>query len=181
MRWDYKLVYYLLLTYFMYGLFNWFSLGDFVVPLPLSFVFAFIIPVAYLFATKPSLYNLLYLSIPLLLFKDLVIYYNENIGIGLILTSLTAFVALGIILLTKKAKNRLISTNGILFTIAPILLIGNNILSVSYIALTALLTFRNIQSEFIKHIPLERALLTSLFIQVLFLLNECSNWLVKTF
>lgn len=178
MRWDYKLVYYLLLTYFMYGLFNWFSLGDFVTPLPLSFVFGLIIPLTFLLTTKPSFYSVLFFTIPLLLFKDLIIYYNENMGIGFIITSLVSFMILGLVTLKKSAKNKLIQINGLLFTLIPILLLNNKIISIVYIAFTALITFKSLQTELIKHPPLERALLSSFFIQSLFLMNEASIWLV---
>lgn len=178
MRWDYKLVYYLLLTYFMYGLFNWFYLGDFITPLPLSFVFGLIIPIAFLLKTKLTLYSILFLTIPLLLFKDLIIYYNENIGAIFIIVSLTSFVVLGLILLKRYTQNKLILINSLLIMLSPILLIGNNNLSTVYITLTAFITFKSLQLDIIKDLVLERTLLISFFIQTLFLLNETSNWLV---
>jgi hypothetical protein len=163
----------------MYGLFNWFSLGDFVVPLPISFVFAAIIPLVFIFTTKPSYHSLLYLTIPLLLFKDLVIYDNEAIGIGFIITSVIALTSLGIIILKQYYQQTLIRFNGLLLISTPILLIGNNKLSILLIALTTFTTYRTLQAEQVQQVSLERSLLITLFIHSLFLLNETSNWLVR--
>ena len=178
MRWDYKLVYYLLLTYFIYGVFNWLSLSDFVVPLPLSFIFAPLIAFTFIIKTKPSLYSLLFLAIPLLMIKDLIIYYNETLGITLSIIGLFSWMALGGILLKNYKDNLFIKITAIGLLIAPILLLGNQYLTLGYLAILLFTSFKILQNNNSLKEPIERALLLFTFINALYALNEFSNWMV---
>lgn len=179
MRWDYKLVSYLLLTYFIYGIVNLLALNDFVVPLPLSFIFAPLIALTFAIKTKPSLYTLLFLAIPLLMLKDLIIYYNETLGIILSIIGLLSWMILGGLLL-KKSKSFFLKVSAIGLLIAPLLLIGIQYLSFAYLTILLIASYKTLQDENNKlQEPLERSLLLFTFINALYILNEVSNYIVK--
>ena len=178
MRWDYKLVSYLLLTYFIYGVFNWFSLSDFVVPLPLSFIFAPLIAFTFVIKTKPSIYSILYLAIPLIMLKDLFIYYNENLGIAFIVVSILSWMILGGLLFKESKNNLLTKASAIGLLASPILIIGNHNLNLGYLLIILFTSFKTLQTNNNIKEPLERSLLLFSFINALYLLNETSIWLV---
>lgn len=178
MQWDKKLVYYLLLTYFMYGLFSWPVLRDFVVPLPMSFIFTIVVVIVFLIKTELTIFSLFYLTIPLLIFKDLIMYENPVIGKLLTQIGIFSYIPLAIIIYIQNRKNWLLILNSLLFLLSPILLFNNVIISLSLIAITTLITFRNLNSETQFSNPLKRVLLMTFLINTLFLLNELSIWLV---
>lgn len=180
MRWDYKLVAYLLLTYFISGVLNYFSLNAFVVPLPLSFLFAPLIALTFALKTKPSFYTLLFFGIPLLMLKDLIIYYNENLGILFIVLSLVSWLILGGLILKRAKSSLLLKLNGVSLLAASILLVGNAYLSAGYLSLVLITSFKTLQTN-TKQLsePLERSLLLVAFITALYFLNETSIWLVS--
>lgn len=179
MRWDYKLVSYLLLTYFIYGLINWFSLSDFVVPLPLSFIFAPLIALTFIIKTKPSIHTFLYLAIPLLMLKDLVIYFNEIVGIICSIIGLIAWMVLGGLLFKSTERSFFTNISAFGLLAAPLLLIGNQYLSLGYLIILLFTSYRILQSENKLKEALERSLLLFTFINALYILNEFSNWMVR--
>lgn len=180
MRWDYKLVSYSLLIYFTYGILNLLDLNDFVVPLPLSFIFTIIISIVFSFKTKLSIYTSIFTGIPLLILKDLFIYNYEWTGIIFIILSLISWMVLGLLLIKYAEKNSYILTTGVLLIFAPILLINSLILSLGYLTILLLISFYILQKGFLRtNIPLERSLLMLSFIITLFLINEASVFLVS--
>jgi hypothetical protein len=179
MRWDYKLVTYSLLTYGIYGVINLFQLYSFVVPLPLSFILAILLSLVFCFRTIISINTILYLGIPLIMLKDLIIFYNEFIGIVFIILGIISWIVLGI-LLVRVANNNFIKTTGVLLICSPILLLNWVTLSLVYLIILLLFSIKTLQSKELNlSIPLERSLLILIFIDTLYLLNEASIGMVS--
>lgn len=179
MRWDYKLVSYLLLIYFFYGLINLLELSDFVVPLPLSFIFTLLTSFLFSLKTKFSICTFLFFCIPLIMLKDLFIYNYELLGVILILLSVTSWITLGILLIRHDNESTLVKITGILLICSPILFISYQITSSIYLITLLIVSFKTLQkNSLVSNIPLERSLLALTFLIALFLLNETSNWLV---
>ncbi len=180
MRWDYKLVTYSLLTYAIYGVLNLFDLNSFVVPLPLSFILAPLITIVFCLKTTISINTLLYLGIPLIMLKDLFIYYDEVIGIALIILGIISWITLGILLIKRPNNNFFIKTSGVLLICSPLLLLNWKALSLVYLIILLISSVKTLQIEDLSlNKPLERSLLILIFINALYLLNEVSIGLVS--
>lgn len=180
MRWDYKLVIYLLLTYFIYGVINLLELNNFVVPLPLSFIMAIIVSLAFIFKTKPSIYSILIIGIPLVMIKDLIIFYDEKLGITMTILGLISWMWLGLLLINYSKKNTLTRLTGAFLIMTPVLLFNHTTLTLIFISTILILSYLTLQKNILsKKNALERSLLTLSFILAMFLLNEVSIWLVS--
>jgi hypothetical protein len=111
--------------------------------------------------------------------KDLIIYYNETLGIILSIIGLLSWMILGGLLL-KKSKSFFLKVSAIGLLIAPLLLIGIQYLSFAYLTILLIASYKTLQDENNKlQEPLERSLLLFTFINALYILNEVSNYIVK--
>ncbi len=180
MKWDIKLVAYSLLIYFTFGLINLISLGDFVVPLPLSYIFCTIISLIYFFTSKISIHSLLFICIPLIVLKDLIIHYNLTYGKILIISSIISWGVFGILLLIKFRNQILSNLLGIALIFLPIILLNHSYISIPYLLLVLFLNFKVIQKQLFSVSQIfERINLLIALIIGLFLLNELSIYLVN--
>lgn len=177
MIWERKIVYYLLLTYFIYGILNIIYLGDFVVPLPISFLFIIIVSFLFIITSKFSYYTLICLTIPFLVLKDLIIFYNKNIGIVMLLLGIISMFFLGIKIINRIKNNRTILILGLLLILSPIHLINIDEVSIVYSIIMVFTILKLLQSSIKLDKRVEKTIFIVLFVKTIFLLNNISNWL----
>ena len=186
MKWDVKIALYLFLGYAFYGISYLFSHGDYVVPLPMLFIFIPIVAIIFIFSHRFNSYTFFFLLLPLSVMSDKINEFSPTLSdIGAFISILSC-VALGIFLLIDKRYRRQQQANVLLIAypivcISALLFLLNNtfINMLLFLALgvTSALIVRDDEEKFKLFIPIRRVLILSSFVSWMYLVTLLSVYL----
>ena len=186
MKWDVKIALYLFLAYAFYGISYLFSDGDYVVPLPMLFIFIPIVSVVFFFKSGFNKYSIFFLLLPLGVMNDWVIQINSGVSGILALTNIAAWVALGLLLFFNKEyqghanKNILLYSFPIASMCALLFLLNSLLLNVSVfllIGITASFLIREDEEKYNLNTSVRRLMILSSFISWMYLISTLSVYL----
>ena len=186
MKWDVKIVFYLFLAYAFYGISYLFSDGDYVVPLPMLFIFMPIVSVVFFFTSGFNKYSIFFLLLPLGAMSDWISQVNSDVSGVLALTNIVGWIALGLMLFFNKEyqgqanKNILLYSFPIASICALLFLLNNPLLNISVfllIGITASFVIREDEEKYNLNNSIRRLMILSSFISWMYLISMLSIYL----
>ena len=189
MKWDVKIALYLFLAYALYGISYLFSDGDYVVPLPMLFIFIPIVSVVFFFKSGFNKYSIFFLLLPLGVMSDWISQVNSGVSGILALTNIAAWAALGLLLFFNKEyqgqanKNMLLYSFPIASMCALLFLLNSPLLNVFLfllIGITASLLIREDEEKYNLNTSVRRLMILSSFTSWMYLISTLSVYLAKS-
>jgi hypothetical protein len=186
LKWDVKIALYLFLAYAFYGISYLFSDGDYVVPLPMLFIFIPIVSVVFFFTSGFNKYSIFFLLLPLGIMSDWISQINSGVSGVLALINIAAWVALGLILFFNKEyqrqtnKYRLLYSFPIASMCALLFLLNNPLLHISVfllIGITTIFVVRDDEEKYNLDTSLRRLMILSSFTSWMYLISTLSVYL----
>jgi hypothetical protein len=186
LKWDVKIALYLFLAYAFYGISYLFSDGDYVVPLPMLFIFMPLVSMVFFFTSGFNKYSIFFLLLPLGVMSDWVSQINSGVSGILALTNIAAWVALGLILFFNKEyqgqanKNILLYSFPIASMCALLFLLNSPLLNVSVfllIGITASFLIREDEEKYNLNTSVRRLMILSSFTSWMYLISTLSVYL----
>ena len=186
MKWDVKIALYLFLAYAFYGISYLFSDGDYVVPLPMLFIFVPIVSVVFFFTSGFNRYSIFFLLLPLGIMSDWISQINSGVSGVLALANIAAWVVLGLIVFFNKEyqgqgnKNRLLYAFPIASMCALLFLLNNPLLNVSVFLLIGITTsflIRDDEEKYNLDTSIRRLMILSSFTSWMYLISKLSVYL----
>jgi hypothetical protein len=102
MEQEKKIVFRVLLTYILYGVFYIFTLGDFIVPLPLIYLAIPLVAIYFFIRSIQSNKSWFLLLLPFIVLKDVMMELNINFVAFISYASLVSWVLFGLFILRQK-------------------------------------------------------------------------------
>jgi hypothetical protein len=189
LKWDVKIALYLFLAYAFYGISYLFSDGDYVVPLPMLFIFIPIVSVVFFFTSGFNKYSIFFLLLPLGIMSDWISQINSGVSGVLALINIAAWVALGLILFFNKEyqrqtnKYRLLYSFPIASMCALLFLLNNPLLHISVFLLIGITTsflIRDDEEKYNLDTSIRRLMILSSFTSWMYLISTLSVYLAKS-
>jgi hypothetical protein len=186
LKWDVKIALYLFLAYAFYGISYLFSDGDYVVPLPMLFIFMPIVSMVFFFTSGFNKYSIFFLLLPLGIMSDRISQVNSGVSGVLVLTNILAWVALGLLLFFNKEyqgqanKNILLYSFPIASMCALLFLLNSLLLNVSVfllIGITASFLIREDEEKYNLNTSVRRLMILSSFTSWMYLISTLSVYL----
>ena len=186
MKWDVKIAFYLFLAYAFYGISYLFSDGDYVVPLPMLFIFMPIVSVVFFFTSGFNKYSVFFLLLPLGAMSDWISQVNSGISGVLVLTNIAAWVTVGLLLFFNKEYQEQANKNILLYSFpiasicALLFLLNNPLLNISVfllIGITASFVIREDEEKYNLNNSIRRLMILSSFISWMYLISMLSVYL----
>lgn len=186
MKWDVKIALYLFLAYAFYGISYLFSDGDYVVPLPMLFIFIPIVSMVFFFTSVFNKYSIFFLLLPLGVMSDWISQINTNISGVFTLVNIAAWSGLGLMLFFNKEYKEQANKNILLYSFpiasicALLFLLNNPILHVSVFLLmgiTTSLLIREDEERYSLNTSVRRLMVLSSFISWMYLISMLSVYL----
>jgi len=183
LKWDVKIALYLFLAYALYGLSYLISDGDYVVPLPMLYIFIPIVSLAFLFTSGINKYTIFFLLLPLTVMSDKISQYNPGLSGVLVLASIVSWVVLGFLLIFNKEYIKASKSNitliffPVICLLTPLFLIDNSILIYALfflIGILAGLIVREDGGKYELNIPERRLMILSSFTAWMYLITALS-------
>jgi hypothetical protein len=187
LKWDIKIALYLFLAYAFYGISYLFSDGDYVVPLPMIFIFIPIVSVVFFFTSGFNKYSVFFLLLPLGVMSDWISQFNSGTSGILSLTNIVAWAILGLILFfdkeytVKTNKYMLLYSFPFMSICTLLFLFNNSLINVSVfllIGITTSLVIREDEEKYNLNTSVRRLIILSSFISWMYLATKLSVYLV---
>ena len=186
MKWDVKIALYLFLAYAFYGISYLFSDGDYVVPLPMLFIFVPIVSVVFFFTSGFNRYSIFFLLLPLGIMSDRISQINSGVSGVLALANIAAWVVLGLIVFFNKEYQGQANKNVLLYSfpiasMCALLFLLNipllNIFVFLLIGITASLLIREDEEKYSLNTSVRRLMILSSFTSWMYLISTLSVYL----
>ena len=186
MKWDVKIAFNLFFAYAFNGISYLFTDGEWVVPLPLLFIFIPIVSIAFFFTSGLNKYSLFFLLLPLGVMSDWISQFNSGASGILSLTNIAAWAILGLILFFKKEYTEKANKYILLYSFpfmsicALLFLFNNSFINVSVfllIGITTGLIIREDEAKYNLNTSVRRLMILSSFTSWMYLATVLSAYL----
>ena len=186
-KWDVKIALYLFLAYSLYGVSYLISDGDYVVPLPMLFIFIPVVSMAFLFTSGFNKYSLLFLLIPLVVMSNKVSQYSPGIGGFIALLSIASWIVLGLVLLLDNGFKKVVKDHWVVLAfpisclLSVLFLLDNPILMYSIfllIGIVSAIIIRDDDEKYHLSNAIRRLIILAAFTSWMFLITALSVYLV---
>lgn len=186
MKWDVKIAVYLFLAYTLYGIGYLISDGDYVVPLPMLFIFVPLVSIIFFFTNGFNKYTIFFLLLPIVVMSDKISQFNPGLSGFLVLLSILSWVVLGTIVAFDKTFRKQIKSAKLLFAfpiacwLTILFLLEYQILVNSVfllIGITSFVIVRDDGGKYNLNVPIRRLIILSSFTACMYLITSLSVYL----
>jgi len=186
LKWDVKIALYLFLAYALYGISYLFSDGDYVVPLPMLFIFVPIVSLVFFFTSGFNKFSVFFLLLPLVVMSDKMSQFNPGLSGMLVLLSVFSWILLGVLLIFDKNFKKVLQKHKIVlaFPIACLssllFLLGDQILTSSIFLLIGVVSsiiIRDDDEKYNLKVHKRRLFILASFISWMYLITVLSVYL----